>query len=101
LDVDMSGRLIEYKAKRDLVYDRLKGHFDLCPSEGSFYAFPAIPKGWEEQEFVQACIQQRVLIVPGSAFSRRGTHFRLSFAADDETLELGLNLLVEIAEQKG
>ncbi len=99
-DVDMGGRATEYRAKRDLVYERLKDHFDLCPSEGSFYAFPSIPKGWEEEEFVQACIQSRVLIVPGSAFSRRGTHFRLSFAADDDTLELGLNLLVEIAEQK-
>lgn len=100
LGVDMSARRVEYKAKRDLVYERLHGHFDLCPSEGSFYAFPAYPKGWKEQDFIDTCIQNRVLIVPGSAFSRRGTHFRLSFAADDETLELGLDLLVEIAEQK-
>jgi len=100
LETDMSARLIEYKAKRDLVYDRLHKHFDLCPSEGSFYAFPAYPKGWEEADFIQACIQDRLLIVPGSAFSRQGTHFRLSFAADEDTLEAGLSVLVDIAERK-
>ncbi|MEZ5989647.1 MAG: pyridoxal phosphate-dependent aminotransferase [Planctomycetota bacterium] len=100
LDVDMGARRDEYRAKRDLVHDRLAGRFDLVPSEGSFYAFPAYPRGWTEQEFVQACLEERVLVVPGSSFSRRDTHFRLSFAAEDDVLDAGLSVLCEIADRR-
>jgi aspartate aminotransferase/aminotransferase len=38
-----------------------------------------------------------VLIIPGNVFSERDTHFRLSYATDDQTLEKGLDVLVELA----
>ena len=38
-------------------------------------------------------IENNVLIIPGSVFSERHTHFRISFAAPDETLEKGIKAL--------
>jgi aminotransferase len=98
LDTDMSAQEEAYKKKQGMVVDKLSGHFELVPSQGSFYAFPAYPKGMAEKDFVQATLDRNILIVPGSAFSRKDTHFRLSFAAPDEMLERGLDLLVEIAK---
>jgi aspartate aminotransferase/aminotransferase len=34
-----------------------------------------------------------VLIIPGKVFSRRDTHFRLSYAVADQTLAKGLTVL--------
>jgi aspartate aminotransferase/aminotransferase len=103
LSLDMSEQREAYRGKRDLVTEILsgpsgQGPFDLVPSEGSFYAFPAYPSGMPEQRFIDACLERKILIVPGSAFSKRATHFRLSFAAGDEDLRRGLLGLREIAE---
>ena len=43
-------------------------------------------------------LARKLLVVPGSAFSERDTHFRLSFAATDEVLRAGLRELNELAE---
>ena len=42
---------------------------------------------------MEAAIGQSLLIVPGSAFSERDTHFRLSYAVKDVTLERGCSVL--------
>jgi aspartate aminotransferase/aminotransferase len=34
-----------------------------------------------------------LLIIPGQTFSRRDTHFRLSYAADDRTIDRGVEIL--------
>ncbi|MFQ5506500.1 MAG: pyridoxal phosphate-dependent aminotransferase [Planctomycetota bacterium] len=97
LDLDMSWIRAEYRQKRDRVVAGLEGCYELTPSEGSFYAFPSYPERVSEEDFVAACFERKLLIVPGSAFSRRATHFRLSFAAPDEMLDAGLAVLREIA----
>ena len=38
-----------------------------------------------------------LLIIPGGTFSRRDTHFRISYAAADTTLERGIEILRRIA----
>ena len=97
-ELDMGPRLDEYRAKRDRVYEGLSGLYNLVPSEGSFYSFVEYPAGIEEGAFIERCLERKLLVVPGSAFSARATHFRLSFAADDEMLDKGLAILREIAE---
>lgn len=97
LDVDMSAYRDAYRRKRDRVHAALADHYDLVPSEGSFYAFPAYPRGMSENAFIEKCLEHDLLVVPGSAFSRRDTHFRLSFAASDEMLDRGLEVLRQIA----
>ena len=95
--LDLEDTRAAYRKKRDFVYDGLKDLYALERTEGSFYAFPAYPEGWTESAFVEACLAQKLLIVPGSAFSRRATHFRLSFAAKDEQLAKGVDMLRELA----
>lgn len=63
---------------------------------GAFYAFPKAPWG-TGTEFVQKAIEHNLLIIPGNIFSHRDTHFRLSYAADDTTIERGIEVLRKLA----
>jgi aspartate aminotransferase/aminotransferase len=98
LDVDVSARMEEYRRKRDLVYEGLKDRYELVKPQGAFYAFPKCPWG-DDQSFVKKAIESKVLVVPGSACSMRGTHFRISFAAEDPVLKRGVEILNKIATQ--
>lgn len=84
-----------YKDKRDLLYDSLKAKYDLVKTEGAFYAFIRIPD--KRPNFVEELIKKKLLVVPGSVFSERSTHFRVSFAVDDKTLEKGIRILNSMA----
>ncbi|MEN2998912.1 MAG: pyridoxal phosphate-dependent aminotransferase [Brevinematia bacterium] len=97
LDYDMSEYIRRYKVKRDMVYEGLKENFDIVKPEGAFYAFPS-PKELtiSVEEFVNECIKEGVLIIPGNVFSERSTHFRLSFAASDETIRKGIERINEV-----
>ena len=97
LDVDMSAEVAAYKRKRDRVIERLSSHFELTVPGGAFYAFPKAPAGWSGSQFVEAAIARNVLIIPGSVFSERDTHFRISYACEDAMLERGLDLLCDLA----
>ena len=101
LDLDMSPYVDEYRGKRDRLVADLHESFELVPPGGSFYAFPSIPMGVDESAFMDACLERKLLVVPGSSFSRRATHFRLSFAVDDEHLVRGIEALNEVALQFG
>jgi len=97
-DADMTSVVAEYRGKRDRVYDGLKDRFELVKSEGAFYLFPKAPWG-SATEFVGECIRNELLLIPGNVFSRRDTHFRLSYAANDQTLDRGLEILNRLARR--
>lgn len=98
LDADISGHVTEYRAKRDLVWERLSGTFEMTRPGGGFYFFPRIPARFaSDQEFVTKAIENNVLIIPGSVFSDRNTHFRLSYATSNEKLEKGCEILTKLA----
>jgi aspartate aminotransferase/aminotransferase len=97
-DTDLSSVVAEYRGKRDRVYNGLTDRFELVKSEGAFYLFPKAPWG-SATEFVSECIRNELLLIPGSVFSRRDTHFRLSYAASDETLDRGLEILNRLARR--
>lgn len=92
LDVDISDIVVSYKKKRDIVYENLKDKFELVKPGGAFYAFVKAP-GENATVFVEKAIANNVLIIPGSVFSERDTHFRISFAADDEIIKKGMDIL--------
>ncbi len=96
LDVDLTAQIDAYRRKRDAVVAALTGAFELSYPEGAFYAFPRAPWG-TGTEFVAEAIKQNLLIIPGNVFSRRDTHFRISYAVDDATLARGLDVLAELA----
>ena len=66
---------------------------------GAFYAFPEVPPhlGLTASEFVERAVANNLLVIPGSVFSNRDTHFRLSYACSDDMLDAGLDLLLRLA----
>lgn len=95
LDFDVKDYIREYKKKRDLIYEGLKEKFRVQKPEGAFYIFPEVPGG-DGEAFVEKAIQHNLFIVPGSVFSKRKTHVRISFAASEETLLKGIEVLNRI-----
>ena len=95
LDVDISNIVNSYRKKRDIVYDNLKNKFELVKPGGAFYAFVKAPGG-NATAFVEKAIANNLLIIPGSVFSEQDTHFRISFAADDEVIKRGMEILNKI-----
>ena len=57
-----------------------------CSPAGHFTPFPGSP-GARGMEFVTRAIERhQLLMIPGSVFSRRDTHFRISYAAPDAVI---------------
>lgn len=95
-DYDVSEIVADYKRKRDRLYDGLKARYDVTLPGGAFYMFPKAPWG-TATEFVAEAIRNNLLVVPGNAFSRRDTHFRISYAASDRTIDRGIEILNRLA----
>jgi aspartate aminotransferase/aminotransferase len=97
-DTDMTPYIEAYRKKRDRIHQGLKDRFEMGPPGGAFYLFPRAPFG-TGSEFVAEAIRNNLLIIPGSVFSRRDTHFRLSYAADERTLDRGIEILNRLARK--
>ncbi|HLN28781.1 MAG TPA: aminotransferase class I/II-fold pyridoxal phosphate-dependent enzyme [Gemmataceae bacterium] len=95
-DYDTSKFTSEYRKKRDRIVEGLKDRFELVKPQGAFYAFPRVPRG-TATEFVGKAIQNNLLVIPGNIFSCRDSHFRISYAADDQTIERGIEVLNRLA----
>ena len=72
---------VETTPSRDVRFE----HYELTAPGGAFYLFPKAPWG-TGTEFVTTAIRNNLLIIPGGTFSRRDTHFRISYATDTESL---------------
>lgn len=96
LDCDISAIVADYKHKRDRLVAALKGQYEIVVPGGAFYLFVKAPWG-TGAEFVAEAIGNNLLIIPGTAFSRHDTHFRLSYAASDQMIERGIEILRRIA----
>jgi aspartate aminotransferase/aminotransferase len=97
-DQDVSGVAAAYRKKRDRLYEGIKDHFEVVKPGGAFYMFPQAPWG-TGTEFVAEAIKNNLLMIPGGTFSRRDTHFRLSYAADDATIDRGIDILNRLARR--
>ncbi|MBM4276781.1 MAG: pyridoxal phosphate-dependent aminotransferase [Deltaproteobacteria bacterium] len=95
LDFNMEDYIKQYKRKRDLIYEGLREKFQVQKPRGAFYIFPEVP-GRNGDAFVERAIQNNLFVVPGSVFSKRNTHVRISFAASEETLLRGIEVLNRI-----
>lgn len=101
-DVDMSEHVAAYRRRRDMVVaGLLDAGFKVAEPGGAFYVFPEVPYGIGGEsgtqalgtEFVARAIEHQLLVIPGNVFSRRDTHFRISYAANETTIERGLKVL--------
>lgn len=99
LKTDMTTHVDHYKKKRDRVVEKLSGTYNLTTPGGAFYAFPEVPKklGLSASQFVEKAIAKNLLVIPGNVFSNRDTHIRISYACNDEMLDKGLDILLELA----
>lgn len=97
LEEDMSGINSLYKEKRDLLLNGIKDLYEVPPSGGAFYLFPKAPGG-NASEFVEKAIKNKLLIIPGKTFSQKDTNFRISFAAKNEVILKGVEVLRNIAK---
>lgn len=97
MDFDVSGIVGDYRRKRDLLAAGLRDRFAFTLPGGAFYLFPKAPWG-TGTEFVTEAIRQNLLVIPGGVFGRRDTHFRISYAASDETLLKGIEILNRLAD---
>ena len=95
LTENISLYVAQYKKKRDMVYDALKDIYDIVRSDGAFYFFVKYP--YDGKLFIDRCLEYKLLVVPGGAFSVRDTHFRISFATSDEQLHKAIEILQRIA----
>jgi aspartate aminotransferase/aminotransferase len=96
LDFNVDSYIQRYRRKRDLIYEGLREKFHVQEPKGAFYIFPEVPGG-NGEAFVEKAIQNNLFIVPGSVFSKRNTHVRISFAASEETLMKGIEVLNRIS----
>jgi len=96
LDIDVGEYIQQYKKKRDLIYEGLKEKFRVQKPKGAFYIFPEAPGG-DGEAFVEKAIKNNLFIIPGSVFSKRNTHIRISFAASEENLLRGIEVLNRIS----
>lgn len=97
MDVDMSRYVADYKRKRDLIVSGLADQYEITRPGGAFYVFPKSPRG-SGGEFVSEAIKHNLLIIPGNIFSTQDTHFRISYAAADETIQRGIEVLRKLAD---
>ena len=98
MEVSLDGYLEDYRRKRDLVVEGLSDCYEMVNPGGAFYVFPKAPVA-SGAAFVEEAISRGLLIIPGNIFSHRDSHFRISFAAPDETLHRGIELLRELARK--
>lgn len=99
MDTDITHHVDQYRAKRDRMIEGLKHHYEIVKPGGAFYIFPKLPWGTGD-EFIAAAIENNLMVIPGNIFSEEDSHFRISYAVDDEVLERGIETLCKIAESK-
>jgi aspartate/methionine/tyrosine aminotransferase len=98
MDVDMSEQVAMYRHRRDLVVAGLEAAgYEVASPGGAFYVFPKAPSGTTGSEFVSRAIADELLIIPGNVFSAQDTHFRISYAVSEATIERGLAVLARLA----
>ncbi|MCH2126089.1 MAG: pyridoxal phosphate-dependent aminotransferase [Pirellulaceae bacterium] len=97
MDTGVEKHIASYRKKRDLIVEGLSDLFELEKPGGAFYAFPKLP-GCSGSDFVAKAIEKNVLLIPGNIFSRQDTHFRLSYATENTTLERGIDVMRSLAK---
>jgi aminotransferase len=93
----------EYDRRRRLIVDGLNAiGLDTFEPRGAFYAFPRIlSSGLDDEQFTERLLmEERVAVVPGSAFGPSGAgHVRMCYATSYEQLEEALGRIGRFVER--
>jgi aminotransferase len=94
---DVRGMVAEYDRRRRLIVDGFNSIGLSCFEPlGAFYAFPSIAvTGLSDEEFAEKLLhEERVAVVPGSAFGEQGRgHVRACYATSYENIERALEAI--------
>ena len=88
-----------FKKRRDLVYQQLKNVLNISKPAGAFYYFLPLPKNIKAEDFANKCLEYKLLVVPGIAFTKEGSkqeYFRISYAVDEKVLKKGLKIIKQV-----
>ncbi|KAJ6255410.1 aspartate aminotransferase yhdr-related [Anaeramoeba flamelloides] len=84
-----------YNTNRKIVIDAFKRAGAPCVEpKGAFYAFPKLPEGVSDFDFVNKCMERLLLIVPGIAFGTPG-FIRICYAYDTQSVRKGMEIFVK------
>ena len=97
--VDMTAHIDEYRRRRDRLIEGIGDLYPVGDPRGAFYLFARAPGNWSGSELVQHAVNKNLLLIPGSVFSSRDTHFRISYAASREHIEKGIEILRALAQE--
>ena len=94
----------QYDRRRRLIVDGFNQMGLTCfEPRGAFYAFPNITStGLTDAEFCEALLhEERVAVVPGSAFGASGSGFiRASYATSSDTIEQALERMARFVQRR-
>jgi len=96
LDYNTDPLIEGFRKKRDLIYEGLKDKYRIVKPNGAYFIFPEVPDG-DGDKFVERALKKKLFIIPGSVFSAKKSHVRISFAASEENLLKGIDILREMA----
>lgn len=95
----------EYNSRRRLIVDGFNSLGLTCfEPRGAFYAFPSIAaSGMTDEQFCERLLhEERVAVVPGSAFGRCGDGFiRASYATSRDNIEKALERMARFMRRHG
>jgi aminotransferase len=94
----------EYDRRRRLIVSGLNSlGLPTFEPKGAFYAFPSIAaSGLDDESFAESLLQEeRVAVVPGSAFGADGKYVRCSYATAYEKIEEALERMRRFMERHG
>jgi aminotransferase len=94
-----------YDERRRLIVDGLNAiGLDCFEPKGAFYAFPSVAKtGMNEHEFAETLLkEERVAVIPGSAFGKGGEgHVRCAYAQSKANIEEALERMLRFMRRHG
>lgn len=103
LDYDSSSMVLEYRSRRDYIYQRLVDMgLEVKKPEGAFYIFPSIKKfGLASIEFCTRLAKEyKVALIPGHCFEA-DDYIRLSYCVDFETIKIACDRLESFIQTLG
>lgn len=94
-----------YDGRRRFLVERFNAMGLTCfEPRGAFYAFPSIAStGWTDEEFCELLLMEdRLAVVPGSAFGESGRGFiRASYSSSDENIFRAVERLERFMQRHG
>jgi len=91
-----------FKKRRDYVFKELSRVVEIQKPAGAFYFLIPLPKGVSSETFAEKCLEQKLLVVPGIAFTKPGSkqeYIRISYAVDNKTLKAGITIIKSLLNQ--